>query len=420
MQPVRVVIVTQYYPPEPIPKPHELARGLVERGHEVVVITGFPNYPAGRLYADTQMRPWKWDDVDGIRVLRLPLYADHSRSVVRRALNYGSFAVAAGLLGSILSGPVEVIFAEHPPLTIGLAAWIIGRLRQVPFLYAVNDLWPESVAATGMVRSRRLLDYVGRLERFVYRRAAAIAVISPGFKANLAGKGVSPEKVHVIPHWADESLYRPVPPDSRLAEDLGMAWRFNVVFAGQLGLAQGLDVVLDAADELSDLPDVQFVLVGDGTDADRLRQAAGQRGLKNVHFLGRQPAERMPHIFAVSDVLLVHLRDEPLFRITIPSKTIAYMACGRPVLTAVEGDAADLIRDTGAGVTCRAGDAKDLAKSVSRLRAMPRTALEEMGRAGRAAFLTSYSRSVLLDRYEAILSELARSKTQKRESECVS
>jgi glycosyltransferase involved in cell wall biosynthesis len=197
-----------------------------------------------------------------------------------------------------------------------------------------------------------------------------------------------------------------------------MAGRFNVVFAGQLGLAQGLDVVLDAADELSDLPDVQFVLVGDGTDADRLRQAAGQRHLRNVHFLGRQPAARMPDIFAVSDALLVNLRDDPLFRITIPSKTIAYLACGRPVLMAVEGDAADLIRTAGAGVTCRAGSGKDLAGAVRRLRAMPRTTLEEMGRAGRAAFLASYSRSVLLDRYEGILSELARAKTQKRESEC--
>ena len=405
-------------PPEPIPKPHELARGLAERGHEVVVITGFPNYPAGKLYPDTRLRLWKWEILDGIRILRVPLYPDHSRSVVRRALNYGSFAVAAALLGSVLGGPVEVIFAEHPPLTIGLAAWVIGRLRRVPFLYAVNDLWPESVEATGMVRSSRVLDNLGRLERLVYRRAAAIAVISPGFKANLAGKGVPPEKVHVIPHWADESLYRPVPPDPRLAENLGMAGCFNVVFAGQLGLAQGLDVVLDAADELSDLPDVQFVLVGDGTDADRLRQAAGQRNLRNVHFLGRQPAARMPDIFAVSDALLVNLRDDPLFRITIPSKTIAYLACGRPVLMAVEGDAAEVIRAAAAGVTCRAGSGKELAGAVRRLRAMPRTVLEDMGRAGRAAFLAAYSRSVLLDRYEAILSELAWAKTQKRGPEC--
>jgi len=318
----------------------------------------------------------------------------------------------------MLGGAFDVMFAEHPPLTIGLAAWIMGRCHRAPFLYAVNDLWPESVEATGMVRSRQVLDLMGRLERFVYRRAAAIAVISPGFKENLVGKGVPPDKVHVIPHWADESLYRPVPPDDKLAQEVGMAGRFNVVFAGQLGLAQGLGVVLDAADELSDLPDVQFVLVGDGTDANRLRQAAGQRGLRNVRFIGRQPAERMPGIFAVSDALLVHLRDEPLFRITIPSKTMAYMACGRPVLMAVEGNGADLIQEAGAGVTCRPGDAKDLAEAVRRLRTMPRTALEDMGRAGRATFLASYSRSVLLDRYEAILSELPRAETQKREEKC--
>ena len=156
--------------------------------------------------------------------------------------------VSAVLLGSVLSGPVDAIFAEHPPLTTGLAAWILGRVRRARFLFAVNDLWPESVKATGMVRNQGFLRFIGRLERFVYKRAAAIAVISNGIKQNLVGKGVPPEKVHVIPHWADESVYRPVPPDPELARQLGMAGRFNVVFAGQLGLAQGLDVVLDAAD----------------------------------------------------------------------------------------------------------------------------------------------------------------------------
>ncbi len=403
---MRIVILTQYYPPEPIPKPHELARGLTDRGHEVTVITGFPNYPAGRLYPDTRFRLWKWDMVDGIRVLRVPHYLDHSSSAVRRVLNYGTFAVTASVLGSALSGPADVMYAECPPLTIGLVAWFLGRVRRTPFLYGVNDLWPESIEVTGMVRNQGFLRFIGRLERFVYKRASAIAVISNGVKQNLVGKGVPPEKVHVIPHWADESLYYPIPPDPGVAQDLGMAGRFNVVFAGHLGLAQGLDVVLDAAKELSDLTDVQFVLVGDGTDAERLRRVAGERGLNNVRFLGRQPAARMPHIFAISDVLLVHLRDEPVFRITIPSKTIAYMACGRPVLMAVEGDAADLIRETGAGVICRAGDGKELAETVRQLCAMDRAELEKMGRAGREAFLASYSRSVLLDGYEAILSRL--------------
>ncbi len=403
---MRIVILTQYYPPEPIPKPHELARGLAERGHEVLVITGFPNYPAGKLYAGTHLQLWKWDNRDGIRVLRLPLYPDHSRSAFRRVLNYGSFALSAALLGSVLSGPVDAIFAEHPPLTTGLAAWILGRVRRARFLFAVNDLWPESIEATGMVRNQGFLRFIGRLERFVYKRAAAIAVISNGIKQNLVGKGVPLEKIHVIPHWADESVYRPVPPDPELARQLGMAGRFNVVFAGQLGLAQGLDVVLEAAGEVVDLTDVQFVLVGDGTDAERLRRVAGERRLNNVRFLGRQPAAQMPHIFAISDVLLVHLRDDPLFRITIPSKTITYMACGRPVLMAVEGDAADVIRTAGAGVTCRGGDAKDLAETVRQLRAMDRAELEKMGRAGREAFLASFSQGVLLDRYEAILSGL--------------
>src|SRR3990172_1119581 len=246
---MRIVVLTQYYPPEPIPKPHELARGLAERGHEGVVITGFPNYRAGKLYPDTRLRLWKWEILDGIRILRLPLYPDHSRSVVRRALNYGSFAVAAALLGSVLGGPVEVIFAEHPPLTIGLAAWVIGWLRRVPFLYAVNDLWPESVEATGMVRSSRVLDNLGRLERLVYRRAAAIAVIFPGFNANFPRKRVPPEKGHVIPHWADESLFRPLPPDSPVGKNPGLGGGFHGGFGGAVGLAQGLDVVLDAADE---------------------------------------------------------------------------------------------------------------------------------------------------------------------------
>ncbi len=404
---MRIAVLTQYYPPEPIPKPHDMARGLAERGHDVLVITAFPHYPGGRLYPGTRLRLWQWDTRDGIRILRLPLYPDHSRSPLRRILNYGSFAASAAVLGTLLSGPVDAMCAEQPPLSIGLAAWVLGRVRRVPFVYSVNDLWPESVEATGMLRSRRALQWMGRLERFVYLRAAAIVVISPGIRENLVGKGIPPEKVHVIPHWADESLYRPVARDPGLARELGMAGRFNVVFAGQLGLAQGLGVVLDAAEELSELPDIQFVLAGDGTDAARLRQVAADRRLGNIRFLGWQPAERMPSIFAVSDVLLVHLLDEPLFRITIPSKTIAYMACGRPVLMAVEGDAADLIRETGAGLTCRSGDGKELADAVRRLYTMSPEARERMGRAGREAFLTSYSRSVVLDRYERLLAEMA-------------
>ena len=223
----------------------------------------------------------------------------------------------------------------------------------------------------------------------------------------LADKGVPADKVHFIPHWADESLYAPRAPDEQLALEYGLSGRFNVMFAGYLGLAQALDVVLEAARALGDLPAVQFVIVGDGVDAARLRQDAQVRGLKNVLFVGHQPAAMMPKLFAHAAALLVHLRSHPLFRITIPSKMMAYMACGRPILMAVEGDAAELISEAGGGIACPSEDPGRLADAVRRLFGMSPSEREAMGAAGREWFVKHYSRAVLLDRYETLLRKIS-------------
>ena len=317
---MRVLILSQFYAPEPIPKPHELAVGLAEKGHEVVAVTGFPNYPHGSLYEGYHMRPWRWEMRDGIRVLRLPLFPDHSRSSLRRILNYTSFMAVSSFLGPLRSGPVDVIYVWHPPLTIGVPAWLMGLMRRVPFVYGVHDLWPEAVAATGMVRSRRVLSWMSRLEKFVYRRASAITVVSPGYKQNLMGKGVPADKVHVITDWANESIFRPVPPDGALAAEMGMEGRFNVLFGGNMGLAQGLDTVIQAAQRLAHVPEIQFVFAGDGLDRPRIEALVQERGLNNVRFLGRQPLERMPHLCALSDVLLHHFRRDPSLRSASPAR----------------------------------------------------------------------------------------------------
>ena len=405
-------LLSQSFGPEPISKPHELAVGLTERGHQVTAITAFPNYPTGRFYPDTRVRLWSQEILDGVRVVRLPLFPDHSRSVLGRCLNYGSFALSAMTLGVALSGPMDVLYVEHPPMTTSLAAWILSAARQAPFLFRVNDLWPEQVAATGMVRSRRALAWIGHLERLAYRQAAAISVVSPGVGRNLIDKGVPAGKVHVIPHWADESIYAPQAPDEQLALDYGLSDRFNVMFAGHLGLPQALDVVLGAARLLEDLPAVQFVIIGDGVDAARLRQEAQARGLKNVLFIGHQPARTMPKLFAHADVLLVHLRSHPLFRIAIPSKTIAYMACGRPILMAVEGDAAELVAAAGAGIVCPSEDPGRLADAVRRLFGTSPSERAAMGASGRERFVKHYSRAVLLDRYEGLLQEISGSRSR--------
>src|SRR3989442_1567646 len=210
---MRVGILTQHYPPEPFHRPADLARWLTGRGHQVSVITGFPYYQAGALYPGTRMRVWSREVVAGVNVLRVPLYPDHSRSAVRRILNYGSFSISATVLGCVLSGPVEVMYVEHPSTILGLAACFLSRVRRVPFVYGVDDVWPESVEASGMLRHHTLLKTIDRLERVVYRRAGAIAVISEGNRRQLIAKGVPPDKVHFIPHYANEDIFRPVPPD---------------------------------------------------------------------------------------------------------------------------------------------------------------------------------------------------------------
>jgi colanic acid biosynthesis glycosyl transferase WcaI len=411
---MRVLLLSQWYVPEPDLKIHPLAKDLVARGHSVTVITGFPNYPSGKVYPGYKLKWRQWEERDGVRVLRVPQYVDHSRSSVRRILNYVSFAVSASIIGLILCGPAEVMWVYHPPLTVGIPAWWIGFLRSVPFIYEVQDMWPETLKATGMLPSERIGRILGDLARFIYRRASAITVISPGFRRNLIEKGVPAEKIHVIPNWADEHIYRPVKRENeqaaKLAVEFGLSGCFNVMFGGNMGAAQALENVLDAAALLRDMPAVRFVLIGDGVEVDRLRRLASERVLDNVRFIDRQPPDRMPYFFAWADALLIHLKSDPLFEITIPSKTPAYLACGRPVLCTVPGDAADVVREAGAGLVCPPEDPEALAQAVRDLYAMPECQREEMGSAGRRIFLNNYTRGVLIERYERLLTEVAQVK----------
>ena len=405
---MRVLILSYFYEPAPIPKPHQLAVGLKEMGHQVRTITAFPNYPHGSLYEGYHLRPWQSEMIDGIPVLRLPLVPDHSRSSMRRILSYTSFMASSSILGPFGSGAADTMYVWHPPLTMGVSAWLIGLLRRVPFVYGVHDLWPEAIAATGMVKNQRFLKWMGKLEGFVYRRASAIGVVSPGYKRNLVGKGVPANKVHVLNDWADESIYRPVPPDRGLAEEVGMSGRFNVLFGGNMGLAQELGTVIEAAQLLSNTPDIQFVFVGDGVDKPKLESMVQGAGLSNVRFLGRQPVEKMPHLYAISDVLLAHFKKEPLFEISIPAKLDAYMGCQRPVLMASDGDSADLVNEAGAGLTCQAQNPAALANAVLDLFNMSPESRAKMGAAGRLAFLDQYSKAVLLKRHEELLTQVSR------------
>ena len=190
---MKTLLLSQLYHPEPEIKVHLLGKGLVARGHHVTAITGFPNYPLGRIYPGYRQHWWHWENKDGVYVLRLPLYPDHSRSSIKRSLNYLSFAVSASLLGPILCGDADVMWVYHPPLTVGIPAWWIGLLRRMPFIFEIQDMWPDTLPVSGMVSNELVLSWLGRLANFIYRRSAAVTVISPGFKRNLVNKGVPAE-----------------------------------------------------------------------------------------------------------------------------------------------------------------------------------------------------------------------------------
>ena len=404
---LRILILSQYYWPEGT-RASTLAEGLRDRGHQVRVLTGFPNYPEGRLYDGYKMRPWQWEDIRDINVLRVPLFPDHSWSVVRRGLHYGSFALSASTIGLWLCGDADIMYVYHPPLSIGIPGALISKLRHIPMVYGVMDLWPESMIAAGLKLNPIALNVLSRLERWVYQQAVHIIVLSPGFKRNLVSKGVPAQKIEVVPVWGDESLYRPELPDAALAAEYGLDGHFNIIYGGNLGKAQALDTVVEAAALLQDIPEMQFVLIGSGVAEQGLRDLVAERGLSNVRFIGRQPPERMAHFYALGDVLLVHLENHPLFEITVPSKTMVYMACGRPVIMAVGGDAADVIRSAGAGVTCSSGNPDALAAAVRSLAGMSVEEREAMGEAGRQAFLQLYTSGVLIDRYEALFERLVK------------
>jgi glycosyltransferase involved in cell wall biosynthesis len=290
---------------------------------------------------------------------------------------------------------------------MGIPTRWISLLRRAPFVCEIADMWPEAATSTGMVQSGMVTRLLGQAARWMYRRAAAISVVSPGFKRNLIEKGVPDHKIHVIPNWADEALYRPVGRDPQLGAEFGLAGHRNIIYAGNMGPAQGLETLIQAANLLRDDLKTRFTLIGDGISLPELKAEAERLQLPNLRFIARQPASRMPDIYAWADGLLVQLRDDPLFRITLPSKCLAYLGCGRPIIAALAGDGADLIRKTQAGLVCAPGSATVLGNTIRGFFSLTEERRQAFGKHGRKAFLAQFTRKILADRYDDLFHQLA-------------
>lgn len=400
---MRILILSQWFQPEPFYKGVSFAQELIKLGHEVEVLTGFPNYPGGKLYDGYKIKFFQREMIGGIPVIRVPLYPSHDNNAIKRILNYTSFALSASLLGFFLVRRPDVIYVYHPSATIGLPALFLHLLHRAPFVYDIQDLWPDTLEASGMLDNSAALWIIEKWCRFIYSQAAKLAVLSPGFREILIRRGVPGHKIEVIYNWCEDDKIQATARNEDLARELGMTGRFNVIFAGTMGKAQALDAVLEAACLLHDkLPKIQFVFVGGGIDVNRLKEKKIEQGLRNVRFLPRRPMNEIGDVLSLADVLLVHLKDDPLFGITIPGKTQAYMAAGRPILMGVRGDAAALVEKAGAGLTCTPEDPRDIADAVERFYNMSREELEQMGSNGKRFYEQELALDIGAARFDEI------------------
>lgn len=404
---MRIQLVSQFFDPEPTLKGMVFAGGLRARGHDVRVLTGFPNYPSGEIAEGYTLRPHEREVLDGVVVDRVWLYPSHDRSVVRRAGNYASWAASssARVLGD--RWRPDVVWAHHPPLTALSAALLQSAMRRPPLAIEIQDLWPQSLSSTGMVSGSLPLRAVGAGMQAAYRRADRIICISSGFKAAIAATGIPTGKIDVIHNWADESRLAPTEDDRAWAAAQVDSERFNLAFTGNMGPAQALPSMIEAmAIALPDVPAATLHMVGDGLDLADLRQQAARLPQGSVVFHGRQPMGRTAALAQACDVGVVHLKDDPLFDITIPSKTQAYLHLGVPVLMAARGDAADLLRSVGAGVVASPGSAAHVARAIVELAHVGRGELRAVGERGRTFYREQLSVSSGLDRYEHLFERL--------------
>ena len=386
---MRIAYVTQWFEPEPnIVKGTAFVRALEAAGHEVTVVTGLPNYPTGRIYPGYRMRLIQHEMLDGVRVVRLPLYPSHDSSSLRRSLNYLSFFVSAFLYLLLRRSRFDLAYVYHPPITVGLAA----TLARVPFLLDIQDLWPDTIAVTGMAGSSRLVRPLGACCRFAYRRASTIVAQSEGMKRALIERGVPEAKISVIRNWADAECYD-------IPEVVDRKDGFRLVYGGNLGRAQQLGNLIEAAAILErERPEIRIDLFGSGVDEEDLRRKAAAQHLRNVRFGGRVAQGEMVRQFARADALLLHLGEERLFDITIPSKTQFYLAMGRPIVAAVNGETAQMLRESGAAIVVPAGDPQALAHAIAGMADKPAIERQRMGSAGAEFYRSGLSFSQGMNR----------------------
>lgn len=371
---MHILFLTDNFPPEvnaPASRTFEHCREWVAAGHQVTVVTCAPNFPKGAVFDGYKNRLWQSEMVDGVRVIRVWSYIARNEGFARRILDYVSY-MAAGTIAGLCVRKVDVVVGTSPQFFTAVAAFCVGGLKRAPWVFELRDLWPDSIRAVGAMKQSHVLDALEWLELFLYRRCHAVVSVTHSFKTNLVRRGVSPDKIHVVTNGVDVSRFAPTAKDKALVAELGLQGKFVAGYIGTHGMAHALDTVLDAARALKHAEDgdnFRILMLGDGAARKALKERATAEGLDNVIFVDTVSKQDVPRYWSLLDASIIHLRKSELFTTVIPSKLFECMGMGVPVLHGVEGESADIVRDTDVGLPFEPEDAAALVAGVRRLHA---------------------------------------------------
>ncbi|WP_437503536.1 glycosyltransferase family 4 protein [Sorangium sp. So ce1099] len=408
---MRILYVSPYFPPEsgaPAARVSELSRAWRRAGHEVTVLTGMPNHPTGVIPPEYRGRLRIEEDFHGVRVLRTWIYAAANRGKVRRSLAYGSFALSALTLAQHELPRPDVLIATSPQFLTAVAGYGVAKLRGLPFVFEVRDLWPESIVAVGALPEEHpVVRGLTLVEEHLYRAADEIVVVTRSFRERLVARGVPADKIDIIRNGVDLGRFVPSSRATPLRAELGFGDRLVVAYVGTHGMAHGLSAVLDVAHGLRDREDIRFLFVGDGAERASLEARARELGLSGVTFLGARPRDAMTEVYATADICLVPLRKTELFQTVIPSKIFEILAMERPVVISVDGEARSIIEEAQAGLFAPPEDVAAMTRAILELASDP-DRRRRMGEAGRAYVTRSFDRDTLAREYAEVLERVVR------------
>lgn len=400
---MHILLLTQGYDPEPNPKGQNFARELVKNGAKVTVITGFPNYPGGKVYPGYKIKPIQIEYIEGIEIHRVAIYPSHGSSKIGRIFNYLSFFFSSTFYVIFFLKKIDIIYAYHPPITVGISSIILKFFKRSKVVLDIQDIWPDTLKSTGMINNKSILSFISFICKVVYKYVDAITVLSPGFKEKLINTNVPKDKINIIYNWTNEGELKFIKKRNIVSENSS----FRVIFAGNMGPAQALESVISSAEYISKKNnDIEFVFIGNGIEKKSLQKIVKDKNISNVIFKDYIPITKIGNVLSSADALLVHLKKDELFRITIPSKIQAYMFSDKPIILGVEGDGADLILKSKCGITVEPENYLSITVGILRLYNMTSKDRYEMGKNGKKYYLNNMSLEIGTKKYFQLFKSL--------------